>query len=113
MNLQELTDVHDEITEEALERQVEKAPDFAPESDVLANYKATKGVWGILFRLEDQLKTVRQFKQTNMIPKDMVREAVMDSINYLVGIWALIEDSEEIPRGSKLKEDQGRGNCSA
>jgi hypothetical protein len=92
------------LTEEAKDRQIEKAPDYAPKTDVLANYKATKGIWGILFRIENQLQTVKHFEQTEMIPRSDVREAVIDSINYLIGIYALIEEG-----GFSRDDDVGGG----
>lgn len=94
--LEQLVEIHDELTDEALERQIDKAPEWSPRHDVLANYKKNKGIWGILYRLEDQIQEVRRYKKSDMIPKEQVKESVIDSINYLIAIWALIETEEEL-----------------
>jgi hypothetical protein len=82
---QDLYDLHNSLTQEALQIMRQKNDDYSSADDPYRNFREF-GQLGILVRLSDKLARLRTFTERGelSVKDESVRDTVLDAINYLV-----------------------------
>jgi hypothetical protein len=103
MNVEELLGLHDELTYEAVAIMKAKNHDYTGDSgDPFANFRASealgvKAELSILIRTLDKLQRLRTFVEKGelKVADEGVKDAVLDTINYMVLLYGLIQDNNQ------------------
>lgn len=96
-----LSAMHEELCTEARDLMLKKSHDYAgPGSeDPFKNFTASvifdvPPERGVLLRLMDKLQRVNTFINTGDLKNESVKDSIIDGINYLIIMYALLEERE-------------------
>ena len=90
-----LVEIHEQITENALQTMQKKNMDYAHDSDVFRNFRFF-GLLGVLVRMSDKLARLRTFEErgTFSVADESVRDTIEDLINYAVIFYAMTQENK-------------------
>ena len=99
MKIEELLRIKKELFEEADKLSISKGKGYGTKEDTLFNLKLAK-ILGIAdpivatyIRLLDKITRLARLLQNPNIPHEGIRDTIVDAINYLTYIWALIQET--------------------
>jgi len=101
MRIGEYLKLHEVLCAEARELSQKKGHDYSGEEDTLRNLKATgaHGVvtneQGVLVRMDDKMSRLWQLTKPGnvaLVSDERIKDTILDGINYLCLLWALMED---------------------
>lgn len=103
MTPDELFQLHDQLTQEALDIMRSKNHDYrGGTNDPFANFRDSKGlgvdpVIGIMIRMRDKQQRIKAFIETGelKVKDEGVKDAVLDQINYLVLLYGMIKEMQD------------------
>ena len=109
---EKLFETHFRLCEKAFALMKSKNNDYANSDDPFANFRASNIIAGvdpakgIMIRLSDKLARIKTFLDKGSLNNESFEDSIVDSMNYLVLLYELVQDSNDLNKPIPMTEDE-------